>query len=105
MFDKFNINKIMESAQAMQDKMTEIEMTGEAGAGAVSITMNGKHKVIKIDISDEFLSDNNDKEILEDLIRAAFNDASAKLERKTQEMMDPSGMLGSIMGGEKEGGK
>ncbi len=102
MFGKFNINKIMESAQAMQEKMADIKVMGEAGAGAVSVVMDGKHHLLNVTLSDEFLGDNTNKEVLEELIAAAVNDACAKLEQKTQEMMDPSGMLGSIIGGEKE---
>jgi DNA-binding YbaB/EbfC family protein len=88
-----NIGNLMKQAQQMQakmaemqEKMAEAEMSGAAGGGMVSVTMNGKFdlKAIKIDPS---LLDPAEVEMLEDLIVAAFNDAKAKVEAATQEEM------------------
>ena len=81
-----NIGQMLKQAQKMQTKMAEVqeslathEITGGAGAGLVSVTLNGKGEMrgIKIDPS---LIEGGDAEMLEDLIVAAFNDAKAKVE-------------------------
>ncbi len=88
-----NLGNLMKQAQQMQakmaemqEKMAETEVTGGAGGGMVSVTMNGKFdlKTIKIDPS---LVDPAEVEMLEDLILAAFNDAKVKVETATQEEM------------------
>ena len=88
-----NLGNLMKQAQQMQakmaemqEKMAETEVTGGAGDGMVSVTMNGKFdlKTIKIDPS---LVDPAEVEMLEDLILAAFNDAKVKVETATQEEM------------------
>ena len=73
----------MKQAQAMQenlkkaqDELAFIEVTGESGSGMVSILMTCKHQVKRVTIAPSLLSD--DKDMLEDLIAAAFNDARAK---------------------------
>lgn len=83
---------LMKQAQQMQEKMQKVqeelanaEVTGESGAGLVSVVMNGRHDVRRINIDDSLMSE--DKDILEDLIAAAFNDAVRKLEKKNQEKM------------------
>jgi hypothetical protein len=77
----------------MQDKLSEIEVTGSSGAGMIEITLTGKSDVrtVKIDPS---LIDPNDPEVLEDLIVAAFNDAKSKVEVKVSEKM--SEMTGGL---------
>ncbi len=87
-----NINELMKQAQAMQEKMqkmqedvAKLEVTGESGAGLVKITMNGRHDVRSVNIDASLMSE--DKEILEDLIAAAINDAVRKVEAQTQEQM------------------
>lgn len=77
------MQKQMEEAQA---KLAEIEMTGQSGAGLVSVTMNGKNKVTKITL-DPKVVDPQDIEMLEDLIVAALNDAHQKIEAHTAEEM------------------
>ncbi|HEY3911807.1 MAG TPA: YbaB/EbfC family nucleoid-associated protein [Stellaceae bacterium] len=88
-----NIGQLMKQAQAMQEKMAEmqaqleaVEMTGVAGAGMVELTLNGKSdmKSIKIDKS---LLDPAEGEVLEDLIIAAFADARRKVSAHTEEEM------------------
>ncbi len=87
-----NINELMKQAQAMQEKMqkmqedvAKLEVTGESGAGLVKVTMNGRHDVRHVSIDSSLLCE--DKEILEDLLAAAINDAVRKVESNTQEQM------------------
>lgn len=87
-----NLNDIMKQAQQMQETMqkkqqelAEKEVQGESGAGLVKITMNGRHDVRQVFIDPDLLSE--DKEILEDLIAAAVNDAVRKVEVNNQEAM------------------
>ena len=83
---------LMKQAQEMQEKMQKaqeevanLEVEGQSGAGMVKVTMTGRHDVRRVEINDELLSD--DKEILEDLIAAAFNDAVRRVETETQDKM------------------
>lgn len=102
-----NLNQMLKQAQQLQNQMADIqkrleqtEVSGVSGAGMVSVIINGKGEMrgIKIDPS---LVDPQEKEILEDLIVAAFNDAKSKLETYTQEEMSKvSGGL-SLPGGMK----
>ena len=87
-----NMNELMKQAQAMQEKMqkmqedvAKLEVTGESGAGLVKIVMNGRHDVRTVNIDRSMLSE--EKEILEDLIAAAINDAVRKVESNSQEQM------------------
>ncbi len=87
-----NMNELMKQAQAMQDKMQKmqedvarLEVTGESGAGLVKVVMNGRHDVRSVNIDSSLLGE--DKEILEDLIAAAINDAVRKVESTSQEQM------------------
>ncbi|HQQ75419.1 MAG TPA: YbaB/EbfC family nucleoid-associated protein [Pseudomonadales bacterium] len=87
-----NMNELMKQAQAMQEKMqkmqedvAKLEVTGESGAGLVKIVMNGRHDVRSVALDNSLL--NEDKEILEDLIAAAINDAVRKVESNSQEQM------------------
>lgn len=89
---KGGIGNLMKQAQQMQEKMqrmqeevAKIEITGESGAGLVKVTMTGKHEVRRLMIDDSLMGD--DKEMLEDLIAAAVNDAVRRVEQKQQEMM------------------
>ncbi len=88
-----DIGKIMKQAgemqakmQEMQEKLAELEITGEAGAGMVKIVMNGKGYAKAVAI-DPQLFNGDDREVLEDLIAAAVNDAKAKLDTQSQEQM------------------
>lgn len=83
---------LMKQAQAMQDNMKKmqeqlatIEVTGEAGAGMVKVVMTCKNDVKRVSIDPSLLAD--DKEMLEDLVAAAFNDAARKAEATSQEKM------------------
>jgi DNA-binding YbaB/EbfC family protein len=80
----------MKQAQEMQanmkkaqEEMASITVTGESGAGAVRIVMTCQHQVSSIEIDNALIGD--DKEMLEDLIVAAFNDALRKVESTVQE--------------------
>ena len=86
------LGDIMKQAQQMQEQMQEAqqelaqkEVQGESGAGLVKVVMTGRHDVKSVAIDDSLLSE--DKEILEDLIAAALNDAVRKVEANNQDMM------------------
>ena len=96
---KGGIGQLMKQAQEMQanmkkaqDEMASIDVTGESGAGMVRITMSCKHQVKAVEIDDALLAD--DKDMLEDLIVAAFNDSIRKVEKTVQEKF--SGMASGL---------
>jgi hypothetical protein len=83
---------LMKQAQAMQDNLKKaqeelatIEVTGESGAGLVKVQMTCKHDVRRVTIDPSLLAD--DKDMLEDLVAAAINDAVRRVEATTQEKM------------------
>jgi DNA-binding YbaB/EbfC family protein len=87
-----NIGDLMKQAQQMQanmQKMQEdlasLEVKGEAGAGLISVVMNGRHDVKHVSIDDSLMKE--DKEMLEDLLAAAVNDAVRKVETQNRERM------------------
>jgi nucleoid-associated protein EbfC len=71
--------------QKAQDELAALEVEGVAGGGMVKVVVTCKHQVRRVDIEQALLAD--DKEMLEDLIAAAFNDAASKVERTVQEKM------------------
>lgn len=71
--------------QKMQEQLGSVEVEGQAGAGMVKVTMTCRHDVKRVSIDDSLLGD--DKEMLEDLIAAAVNDAVRRVESTTQEKM------------------
>ena len=88
-----NLGQLMKQAQAMQEKMAEmqaqleaVEMTGVAGGGSVQMTLNGKGDLKKVAI-DKALVDPEEVEVLEDLIVAAFNDARRKVNAYAEQVM------------------
>ena len=88
-----NIQKIMKQAQEAQNKIAEMqkkleeeETEGGSGGGMIVVRMNGKGALKRITI-DKSLIDPNEKEMLEDLILAAFNDAKGKVEANASEQM------------------
>ena len=88
-----NIGQLIKQAQAMQEKMAEmqaqlemVEMTGVAGAGMVELTLNGKGDMKQVKI-DKSLLDPAEGEVLEDLIVAAFADARRKVSAHAEEEM------------------
>lgn len=86
------LGDIMKQAQQMQERMQNAqqelmkkEVQGESGAGLVKVIMNGRHDVRSVAIDGTLLSE--DKEILEDLVAAAVNDAVRKIEANNQALM------------------
>lgn len=77
--------KMQENMQKAQEELASMEITGQSGGGLVSVVMNGRHQVQRVAIDDSLLED--DREMLEDLITAAINDAVQKVETTTQEKM------------------
>lgn len=71
--------------QKMQEELASAEVQGESGAGLVKVTMTGRHDVTSVDIDPSLLSE--DKEVLEDLLAAAVNDAVRKVEASTKNKM------------------
>jgi nucleoid-associated protein EbfC len=71
--------------QKMQENLAKQEVTGAAGAGLVSVVMNGRHDVKRVNIDASLMTE--DKEMLEDLLAAAVNDAVRKLEAQSREQM------------------
>ncbi|WP_207458026.1 YbaB/EbfC family nucleoid-associated protein [Azospirillum sp. SYSU D00513] len=95
-----NLGEMMKQAQQMQAKMQEmqsrlgdIEVTGQSGAGMVTVTVNGKSEMKKIKL-DKGVVDPEDIEVLEDLIVAAFNDAKNKVEQQVAE--ETSKLMGGL---------
>jgi|TARA_B100000929_G_scaffold265622_1_gene232809 DNA-binding YbaB/EbfC family protein len=87
------MGNLMKQAQEMQDKMQRVqeeiakaEVLGEAGAGMVKVTMNGRHDVSKVEIDPSVMEE--DKELLEDLLAAAVNDAVRKVETSSKAKME-----------------
>lgn len=86
------LGDLMKQAQAMQARMQKVqqemagmEVTGESGAGLVKVTMNGRHEVRRVQLDPSLLAE--DKEVLEDLIAAACNDAVRRVAVQQQEKM------------------
>ena len=87
-----NIGQLMKQAQAMQDNMRRLqeqlgsmEVEGASGAGMVKVTMTCKHEVRRVSIDPSLVGD--DREMLEDLLCAAFNDAAHKVDATVSEKM------------------
>lgn len=89
---KGGIGNLMKQAQVMQDNMKrvqeqlgQIEVEGQAGSGAVKVVMTCKHEVRRVSLATDVPGD--DREMLEDLIAVAFNDAARQVEATVQEKM------------------
>jgi len=92
MFNKGQLAGLMKQAQAMQDnlkkaqeELANIEVEGQSGSGLVKVLMTCKHEVRRINIDPGLLAD--DKDMLEDLVAAAFNDGLRKAEEVSQQKM------------------
>jgi len=92
MFNKGQLSGLMKQAQAMQDNLKKaqdelafIDVTGESGSGLVQVLMTCKHNVKRITIDPSLLAD--DKDMLEDLVAAAFNDAVRKAAETSEAKM------------------
>ena len=93
-----DLGDIMKQAQQMQEKMTDLQkdlasinVTGESGAGLVKVTMNGRHDVSNVEIDSSLFTE--EKEMLEDLLAAAINDAVRRVEEANKDM------VGKLTGG------
>ena len=106
---KGGLGNIMKQAQKMQENLQKaqaeialMEINGESGGGLVKVTITGRYEVRRIQIDPSLVGD--DKDMLEDLVAAAINDAVHKVERTAQEKMGgltagmglPPGMLGDF---------
>ena len=96
---KGGLGKLMKQAQEMQanmqkaqEELANMEVTGQAGGGMVSVVMTGRHDVKRVNIDDSLMGD--DKEMLEDLLAAAVNDAVRQIESTSSEKM--SGMTAGL---------
>ncbi len=77
--------QMQENMRKMQDQLADIEVEGQAGAGLVKVVMTCKHDVKRVTIDPSLLAD--DKDMLEDLVAAAMNDAVRRVETMVQEKM------------------
>tara|TARA_R110001592_G_scaffold284128_1_gene552458 strand:- start:189 stop:518 length:330 start_codon:yes stop_codon:yes gene_type:complete len=77
--------QMQEKMQSLQDDIARAEVNGESGAGLVKIVMTGRHDVKSVSIDDSLLTE--DKEVLEDLIAAAVNDAVRRVEQNQKDKM------------------
>jgi DNA-binding YbaB/EbfC family protein len=86
--------QVQKNMKDMQDKVSAIEVEGEAGAGLVKVVVNAQHQVKKVSIDPSLLAD--DKDMLEDLVAAAINNANSKVQQTVQEQM--GGLAGGLGG-------
>ena len=84
--------KMQADMQKAQEQLANMEVTGKAGGGLVSVVMTGRHDVKRVSIDDSLLEE--DKDMLEDLLAAAVNDAVQQIEKTSQETM--SGMMSGM---------
>lgn len=87
-----NFGNMMKQAEALQrnmqkaqEEIAQLEVTGESGAGMVKVTMTGKHEVKRVQIEPAVIGE--DREMLEDLVAAAINDAVRRVESEPQQRM------------------
>jgi DNA-binding YbaB/EbfC family protein len=96
---KGGLGNLMKQAQEMQanmqkaqEELARMEVSGQSGGGLVTVVMTGKHEVRRVSIDDSLLGD--DKDMLEDLVAAAINDATHKVEAATQQRL--AGLAGGL---------
>jgi len=77
--------QMQEKMQSMQEDIARMEVQGESGAGLVQVIMTGRHDVKRVSIDDSLLTE--DKEVLEDLVAAAVNDAVRRVEQNQKDKM------------------
>ena len=77
--------KMQEDMQKAQEELASMEVEGQAGGGMVKVVMNGRHEIRRVSLDDSLMED--DKEMIEDLLAAAVNDAVRRVEQETQEKM------------------
>ncbi|BCA96853.1 nucleoid-associated protein [Legionella antarctica] len=107
-----NLGNLMKEAQKMQQRMQEAQeqlsklvVSGQSGGGMVEIEVNGRHDVVKVKIKPTLMDE--DVEMLEDLVAAAFNDAVRKIEKvskdKISQLTAGLNIPTDLMGGDKQG--
>ncbi len=103
MFNKGNMSKMLKQAQQMQkdienvqNELDELQINSESGGGLVQVTINGKMELLDLNLQDEILTE--EKEIIEDLIISAVNNAISKVQDEGQNRMNSvaGGMLGGL---------
>ena len=77
--------KMQEDMKQAQEEVANMEAEGQSGGGMVKVLMNGRHELRKVELDDSLMSD--DKEMIEDLLAAAVNDAVRKIEQQSSERM------------------
>jgi len=89
---KGGIGNMMKQAQKMQadmqkaqEEIANMEVEGQSGGGMVKVTMNGRHEVRRVELDDSLMED--DKEMIEDLLAAAVNDAVRRIEQQSTDKM------------------
>jgi len=104
MFNKGNMSQMLKQAQDMQKKIQNVQeeledlhIEAESGGGMVKVKVNGKQELLELSISDEALEE--DKELLEDLVISAVNQALTKSQDETQGRMNA--ITGNALGGMK----
>lgn len=104
MFTKGNMSKMLKQAQEMQRKIESVQseledliIKAESGGGMVKVVANGKMEILELSIADEALEE--DKELLEDLIISAINNAISKSQDESQSRMN--NVTGNVLGGLK----
>src|SRR5579883_2149214 len=83
--DKPGLGELMKKAQEMQKQIAEMEVTGQSGGGLVKIVMTGQHYAKRVTLDPSLMKE--EKAVVEDLIAAAINDATDKIEKGTREKM------------------
>lgn len=81
------MQQMQANMEKAQEEAAQLEVEGESGGGMVKIIMNGKHEVRRVTIDDTLMGDEDDKEMLEDLLAAAVNDAVRRADEATQEKL------------------
>lgn len=79
------LKQAQENLQQAQEELASLEVTGSAGGGVVTVTLNGRYQARGVSIDDAFVG--GDREMLEDLVAAAINDAVRKVEESSREKM------------------
>ncbi|MEM7377306.1 MAG: YbaB/EbfC family nucleoid-associated protein [Pseudomonadota bacterium] len=77
--------KMQQDMQKAQEEIANLEVEGQSGGGLVKVTMTGRHELKRVVIDDSLMGD--DKEMLEDLVAAAVNDAAQRVDSETQSRM------------------
>lgn len=83
--------------QQLQSEITKTEVVGESGAGLVRLTMNGAHEVLEVRVDPSLMQQDDEREVVEELIAAAANDAVRRVEAAQREKMsEMAGGLGGL---------